>query len=87
MVPASRRQGIATRLMDAAELIVAERSAVVGIGVGLHPGYAAAQRMYVLRGYVPDAKPITYDNRFVTEGQDVKLDDKLVLHLTKHLET
>ena len=85
IVAASRRRGIATRLLDTAERIVAERSSVIGIGVGLHPGYAAAQRMYVVRGYVPDAMPLTYDNEFVTEGQDVTLDDKLVLHLTKNL--
>lgn len=86
VVPASRRRGTATRLMDAAEQIIAEHSPVVGIGVGLHPGYGAAQRMYVLRGYVPDAMPVTYDNQFVTEGQDVKLDDRLILHLTKSLK-
>ena len=86
VVPASRRQGVATRLMDAAERLVAERSPVIGIGFGLHPGYGAAQRMYVLRGYVPDAQPLTYEDKFVTEGQQVRLDDALVLHLTKHLD-
>ncbi len=85
VVPASRRCGVATRLMDMAESIVAERSPVIGIGVGLHPGYCTAQRMYVLRGYIPDARPVTYNNTFVTEGQIVKLDDDLVLHLTKNL--
>jgi GNAT superfamily N-acetyltransferase len=85
VVPESRRRGVATRLMDAAERIVAQRSPVIGIGFGLHPGYAAAQRMYVLRGYVPDAQPITYEDEFVTEGQQVRLDDSLVLHLTKTL--
>jgi GNAT superfamily N-acetyltransferase len=86
VVPVSRRKGIATRLMDTAERLIAERSPVAGIGVGLHPGYAAAQHMYVLRGYVPDAMPLTYDNQFVTEGQNVKLDDELILHLTKELK-
>ena len=81
----SRRKGVATRLMDRAEEIIAERSPIVGIGVGLHPGYAAAQRMYVLRGYVPDAMPVTYHDEFVKEGQELKLDDELVLHLTKQL--
>jgi GNAT superfamily N-acetyltransferase len=85
VVPGSRRNGVATRLMDAAERLVAERSSVVGIGVGLHPGYAAAQRMYALRGYVPDAMPLTCDNQFVAEGQEVTLDDGLVMHLTKIL--
>ena len=86
VVPDSRRRGVATRLMDAAERLVSGRSPIIGIGFGLHPGYAAAQRMYVLRGYVPDAQPLTYEDEFVTEGQQVRLDDALVLHLTKNLE-
>ena len=73
--------------MDAAERIVADCSQIVGIGVGLHPGYAAAQRMYVLRGYVPDAMPLTYNDQFVSEGQNITLDDELDLHLTKKIET
>ena len=85
VVPVARRQGIATRLMDRAESLVAERHPIIGIGVGLHPGYGAAQRMYVCRGYLPDARPLTYGNAFVTEGQVVRLDDELVLHLTKKL--
>ena len=59
------------------------RSHVAGIGVGLHPGYAAAQRMYVLRGYVPDGNPLTYRNEFVQQGQHVVLDDDLTLQSTK----
>ena len=86
VVPPSRRKGVATRLMDTAERLVLERSPVVGIGVGLHPGYAAAQRMYVMRGYIPDAMPLTYGAGFVSEGQEVRLDDGLILHLTKKIE-
>ena len=78
-----RRRGIASRLMDEAEAIVAERNDRVGIGVGLHPGYNAAQRMYALRGYVPDANGITFGNTFVREGQTVVVDDDLMLHLVK----
>lgn len=37
--------------------MAAETSDTVCLGVGLHSGYGAAQRMYVLRGYVPDAAP------------------------------
>ena len=37
-----RRQGIASRLLDRAEAEAARRSGVVGIAVGLHPGYNAA---------------------------------------------
>ncbi len=86
VVPSSRRRGVATRLMDRAEATVATRSEIIGIGVGLHPGYAAAQRMYAIRGYVPDAQPLTYNNQFVIEDQQVRLDNDLVLHLTKVLK-
>jgi hypothetical protein len=61
------------------------RSSVAGIGVGLHPGYNEAQRMYVKRGYIPDGRGVTYRNRYVEEGMQVVLDDDLVLHLTKRI--
>jgi GNAT superfamily N-acetyltransferase len=80
-----RRKGIASRLLDRAEAEVARRSGVVGIGVGLHPGYNAAQRLYVKRGYIPDARGVTYREFFVEEGAGVALDDDLVMHFTKQL--
>jgi hypothetical protein len=72
-------------LVDLAERAAGDRADEVGIGVGLHPGYNAAQRMYVLRGYVPDARGVTYQDAFVADGQTVPFDDDLVLHLTKRL--
>ena len=80
-----RRKGIASRLLDRAEAEAARRSGVVGIGVGLHPGYNAAQRLYVKRGYIPDARGITYRECFVDEGASVGLDDDLLMHFTKQL--
>lgn len=85
VLPVFRRQGIGTALMDQAEQIISERASVIGIGVGLHPGYGPAQRMYVLRGYVPDARAMYYDDRQVQEGEQVCADDDLVIHLTKQL--
>lgn len=85
VLPHFRRQHIATHLMDEAERLISERSCIVGIGVGLHPGYNAAQKMYPLRGYVPDAKGVTYDDVYITEGQTIIADDNLVLHMTKQL--
>ena len=80
-----RRQGIASRLLDRAEAEVARNSGIVGIGVGLHPGYNVAQRMYVNRAYIPDGRGVTYRDRYVDEGSQVLLDDDLVLHFTKQL--
>ena len=87
VLPTFRRRGVATRLLDEAEKLVAERFGAVGIGVGLHPGYNAAQRLYGMRGYVPDGRGITYLQRYVAEGEHVSLDDDLVLHLTKQLRS
>jgi GNAT superfamily N-acetyltransferase len=80
-----RRRGVASRLLDRAEAEVATRSPIVGIGVGLHSGYNAAQRLYVLRGYVPDGLGVTYQNRPVRDREVVTFDDELVLHFTKTL--
>jgi GNAT superfamily N-acetyltransferase len=44
VLPRFRRQGFGARLMDMAEGVAAQRSPVVGIGVGLTPDYGAAQR-------------------------------------------
>ena len=45
---------------------------------------ASAQRMYVLRGYVPDALGITCStHQRVHGGEAVRADDDLVLWLTK----
>jgi GNAT superfamily N-acetyltransferase len=85
VLPDFRRRRVGSRLMDEAERLIAERSSVIGIGVGLHSDYGAAQRLYVLRGYVPDARGITSHGRRVNWGDEVKIDDDLVLWLTKAL--
>ena len=60
VLPEFRRRGIGTRLMDRAEQRVARRCDTVGIGVGMYADYGHAQRLYVLRGYVPDGRGLTY---------------------------
>jgi ribosomal protein S18 acetylase RimI-like enzyme len=85
VLPALRRRGIGSRLMDEAERRIAERSAVVGIGVGMYPDDGAAQRLYVKRDYVPDGRGLVSHNRPVAWGDTVTVDDGLVLHLTKRL--
>ncbi|ONI69195.1 hypothetical protein BWI15_21480 [Kribbella sp. ALI-6-A] len=85
VLPAYRRRGLGSRLMDLAEQLVAERSDVVGIGVGLYPDYGTAQRMYVRRGYIPDGRGVIYDHRQVPPGELVRLDDDAVLMFTKSL--
>ncbi len=86
VLPPLRKQGIGTRLMDAAEQQIAEGGfAVAGIGVGMTPDYGAAQRLYVRRGYVPDGRGLVSEARFAQYGDVVRVDDGLVLYLTKNL--
>ncbi len=85
VLPQVRKQGIGTRLMDAAEARIASRSSRVGIGVGMTADYGAAQRLYVRRGYVPDGNGLMSDNRPLSYGESITVDDALVLHLVKDL--
>ena len=85
VLPKCRRRGIGTQLMDQAENIIAKVSSKAGIGVGLTPDYGAAQRLYVLRGYVPDGRGVYYKDSPIHYGEEIKVGDDLVLYLTKEL--
>ena len=87
VLPQFRRRGIATALVDEAEKRVSERSRIVGIGVGMYADYGPAQRMYVLRGYVPDGLGLYHGKQPVISGQTVPVDDDLVLYLTRELRS
>jgi ribosomal protein S18 acetylase RimI-like enzyme len=83
VLPAFRRRGVASALVDEAEKRIFERSRTVGIGVGMYSDYGPAQRMYALRGYVPDGLGLAYEGKPVRPGEEVRVDDDLVLYLTK----
>ena len=85
VLPPWRRRGVGAALLDAAERIAAARCKRVGIGVGLGADYGAAQRLYVRRGYIPDGNGLVYHDRVVTYGEQVSVDDGLVLCFTKAL--
>jgi GNAT superfamily N-acetyltransferase len=85
VLPQYRNKGIATKLLDLAEAEALSRGSHVGIGFGLYADYGAAQRLYVKRGYVPDAKGITYNYEVVLPGSTVCVDDDLVLWMVKYL--
>ncbi|MGK9253534.1 MULTISPECIES: GNAT family N-acetyltransferase [Paenibacillus] len=83
VIPPFRRQGVGSRLIEALEEQVFAKSDLVGIGFGLYADYGSAQRLYVKRGYIPDGKGVMYGNRPVEPGGQVRVDDDLVLYLTK----
>ena len=86
VLPRFRRMGIGTRLMDKAEKQIATVSPVAGIGVGMTADYGAAQRLYVLRGYIPDGLGLHWKDHHVQYHEDIVVDDNLALYLTKDLK-
>jgi ribosomal protein S18 acetylase RimI-like enzyme len=86
VLPKFRRMGIGTQLLDKAEGEIAKVSTVAGIGVGMTPDYGAAQRLYVLRGYVPDGRGLHYRGQHITYGEQITVDDNLALYFTKKLK-
>jgi ribosomal protein S18 acetylase RimI-like enzyme len=85
VLPHFRREGVGTHLMDEAERTISRRSSIAGIGVGISPDYGAAQRLYALRGYVPDGRGLISAGRQLSRGDAVTIDDGLALYLTKVL--
>lgn len=86
VLPPYRNQGVGSILMAAAESEVSKRTSRVGLRVGLHAGYGAAQRLYVKRGYVPDGSGAVREGRTVEEGAEVPLDDELTLRMRLTLD-
>jgi ribosomal protein S18 acetylase RimI-like enzyme len=86
ILPKFRRQGIGTQLMDKVESEIAKRSPIAGIGVGMYPDYGAAQRMYILRGYVPDGRGLYHLNHYPIYGEQITVNDDLALYFTKELK-
>jgi GNAT superfamily N-acetyltransferase len=85
VLPQLRRRGIGSHLLDELERSVSDRARTVGIGVGLTEDYGPAQRLYVLRGYMPDGRGAHAQAGPLRWGDKVVVDDGLVLHLTRAL--
>lgn len=86
VLPKFRRMRIGTQLMDKAESEIAKVSSVAGIGVGMTGDYGAAQKLYILRGYIPDGRGLHWRDHHVHYHEDVTVDDDLALYLTKELK-
>ncbi|MEL7121971.1 MAG: GNAT family N-acetyltransferase [Bacteroidota bacterium] len=80
-----QRQGIGNALMEEAEKRIRKVSKFAGIGFGVYKDYGAAQRLYVKRGYIPDGMGMVKDSAPIPPGTMVRVDDDLVICLTKEL--
>ncbi len=87
VLKAYQRRGIATAMMDEAEARIARVSTVAGLGVGLTTDYGNAQRLYVRRGYIPDGRGMSQNEIFPKWGDQIRVDDNLVICLTKKLSS
>jgi hypothetical protein len=48
--------------------------------------YGAAQKLYILRGYIPDGLGLHWKQHHVQYGEEIQVDDSLALYLTKELK-
>lgn len=80
-----QKQGIGNKLLDVAEDIASKLNNKVGLGVGLHSGYGAAQKIYVKRGYIPNGDGVWYKDKILKPHEEYCNDNELVLYLSKNL--
>ena len=80
-----QNQGIGNLLLEEAEKRVRLISDKVTLGVGLHSGYGAAQRLYIKRGYIPDGTGVWYQNHQPAMNAVCEDIGELVLYLSKNL--
>jgi GNAT superfamily N-acetyltransferase len=86
VIPAARRQGLGRALVEACEKAARDQGcADMGISVGVHTGFGAAQRLYVRLGYIPDGAGVSHDDVPVPPGEMRAVDDLLTLKLVKSL--
>ncbi|MBW7910509.1 MAG: GNAT family N-acetyltransferase [Alphaproteobacteria bacterium] len=86
VLPDFRGRGIGARLVTCCEDVArAAGKTEMGISVGLHASFGAAQRLYVRAGYMPDGAGIAYDDIPVRAGEMRAIDDNLTLKMTKSL--
>lgn len=87
VLPIYRNRGIGTKLVKWCEVQAGKRGFTnIGIGVGMTADYGNAQRLYVSLGFIPDGQGLHYKYRAANYGDNVIVDDDLVLYFTKSIE-
>jgi GNAT superfamily N-acetyltransferase len=85
VVPAHRKSGIGKRLLEECERSAVSDYKYIGLGVGLYKDYGSAQRLYTKNGYRLDGNGLMYNNIPVAPGNQVYVDDDLLLYLYKDI--
>lgn len=86
VLPTYRKRGIGTALINACEIMAKQRGYKnIGLGVGMTADYGDAQHLYVSLGYIPDKNGLHYNYNSLKYGDQVTIDDDLVLFFTKPL--
>jgi len=86
VTPDFRRRGIGAALIAHCENAAkAAGKAAIGVGVGLHGGFGAAQRLYAAKGYMPDGAGAVYDETPVRFADIRPVDDLLNLKMLKSI--
>ena len=80
-----QNKGVGSKILDAIESDAKLISNEICLGVGLHYGYGAAQRMYVKRGYIPDGSGVWYKDKVLEQYTPCVNDDDLVIYLSKNI--
>jgi GNAT superfamily N-acetyltransferase len=87
VVPSCRKKGIGWKLINTCEEYAAKAGFErIGLGVGLYKDYGSAQRLYTKNGYILDGNGLMYENKQVSPGSNVFVDDELLLYLYKELK-
>jgi ribosomal protein S18 acetylase RimI-like enzyme len=80
-----RRNGLGKALIDECEKIASNEYEFIGLGVGLYKDYGSAQRLYTKNGYIFDGNGLMYSNVEVKPGNNVFVDDDLLVYLCKKI--
>lgn len=84
VAPEYRGRGFGREMILCCEQVARnEGCSELGIGVGLHPAFGPAQRLYCSMGYVPDGQGVTYNRQSVAKNEMVRNDDDLSLMMVK----